>query len=112
MIFYDSILQGVVRDDTQAASGVQELRALVEKNSQVAQFLINGNTQGLEGSGCRMDAAVLRGDGFFDYRHQLAGGPDGRPLALANDIFGDPAGPPFFSVLLEKGANLFGRKIL
>ena len=66
----------MVADDRQSAAGGQQFHRRRQAGSQLIQFVIDGNPQGLKDAGGRVDTALAApvADYFRHYRRQLAGG--------------------------------------
>ena len=104
-VFDRPILQAVVADNRQAASGGQQFYRRRQAGGQLIQFVIDGHPQGLKDAGRRVDpapAAPVAHD-FRRYRRQLAGSmqrppPDQSPR--------HSPGPGFLAVLDQQPGQI------
>ncbi len=83
-------------DDDQAPAVAQDLDGLLQGGGQGAQLVVDGDAQGLEGAGGRVDAAAGAADGPGHHGGQLrrrgdrAGGDDGAGDAPAGRLLAEP----------------------
>ena len=98
-VFYNSIFQGMKRNDRQSSAPGQVGDGLRQCAAEVAEFPIQGDPDRLEGAGGGVDAVVMLTCRFSDQICQLSGGFQGTGL---DDGPGDAPGKTLFAKLPDQ----------
>ena len=102
--FHPAVFQRVICQDRETTAGAQDLPAFFQQGIEFAEFVVYGDSQGLEGSGRRIVARAAANAGRDHRLSQFGCGPD-RPrrrlLAAPNYLFRDPARRPFLAELVD-----------
>ena len=98
-----AVLERVETDDREAAAGAEHLEGGGERVLELAQLVVDGNSQRLEDPLGRMPVAEARrrGNRGPDDLDELAGPLDRPPAALASDRLRDLTRVPLLAVALE-----------
>ena len=99
--FDDSVFEGVEGDDGDAAVGEEAGRGGGEGALEAAEFVVDGDAEGLEGFDGWVLAAFF-GDDRGDDVGEFGGGGERLGVAVADDGGGDAAGGVFFAEAVER----------
>ncbi|MNN24592.1 hypothetical protein D3C81_1380300 [compost metagenome] len=100
--FDDAVFQRMEGDDDQTAAGRQRGLGGFQTALQLTQFVVDGDTQGLEHAGRGVDRrAATTAQGLFDHLGQIQGAAERLLDAAAQDGGGHPTRLTLVAVLLE-----------
>src|SRR5206468_9112011 len=105
----NSVIERVVAEDDEPAAGPEQVHRRREPGLQGVELLVDGDPQGLEHPGGRMDAPAntwVDRHGPFDDRGELLRRLDRRGAARVDDGSGDAARVRFLAVAPEQGGEL------
>lgn len=105
-VFGDAIFEGVEGDDGEAATGFEPAGGALEEFLESAEFVVYGDSEGLEDEGGGVAFAAWRGMAGDEVR-EFQGAGDGTGDAGFGDDVGELPGAVFFAEIAEDAGEFF-----